>query len=387
MCSLLFVYIYSTLPYSLFRWEKEEWEESRKDFMDSLGHRAQAWESGANASFTSPSATSAGRGGKGGGDIFSTTEMSSLAILPASSVVQPLGSSWFGSGGQVQTPKQTFTFGGSTPATGGGSTLRSPSQQREICERAEAQQLPLLREHARATRILHMIDQSETRDPYISLNQIQTPCRDLLASLPYSASECFAAFDLRSENDLKGYQFLLSLIAEMTGEGQPPPGRNKPGYFSPVVADHQQHAPSSSRELHERREMLSTGAREHLENDFRHNVIQPESDACLGHVRGADGKGFDLMGGLEPSSNSWREGEDDTILLDEVQKYVSAIMPPPQHVQYSYNIECDEDGVLFWPQVCWILFVLVNLQLLIICSSLFSAKITSNFNARLATLT
>ena len=331
------------------RWEKEEWEDSRKDFMDSLGHRAQAWESGPHTSFTA-SATNAGLGGRGG-DVFSTTEMSSLAILPASSVVQPLGASWLGSigsgsggGGNVGSKAHTTPF-----KFGGGVGARSSEQQREACERLEAQQLPLLREHAQATRILHMIDQSESRDPYISINAVPAPCRDFLASLPYTASESFAPFDLRGENDLKGYQFLLKLIAAMTGEGQPPPGRNKPGYFSPVVADQQQHAPSSTRELHERREFLSTGAREHLENDYRYDVIQPESAAYLRNVTGT-GKAFDLMGGLEPSPDSWG-GPDDTTVLEEVQKYVSAIMPPPQHASYGYNIECDEEGVLFWPQV------------------------------------
>lgn len=314
------------------RWEKEEWEESRKDFMDNLGHRAQAWEGVASSHLLQHHAGSpAPRGG-----LFGVNEEATpLAIMPPSS------SSWFGSGGDVTS----------------SSLLQTPQKPRnglaveEACERAEAQQLPLLRDHARACRTLHMIDQTELRDGRASAQSVPMPCRDLLASLPNSASAAFAQFDIRGENELKGYGFLLKLIAAMTGEGQLTAGRSKPGYFSPVVADsmHQssQHPSSSttSRELQERRELLSTGARVHLQNDYRDDVIRPESAAYMRNVPGHEQRSGQI-GRLEASLD---HSQDDKTLAHEVQRYVRSILPSSHSGHRS--IELDEDGVFFWPQV------------------------------------
>jgi hypothetical protein len=297
--------------------------------MDSLGHRAQAWEGGANTSFTSSRRqhTTPGNGHTGGGDLFAGHVVSDVDI------VQPLGLPWFGSSSTSQTPQKKIP-----------SSTQSSLQ--DECERIVSTQLPLLREHAEAVRMLHMIDQSEDRDANISINSVPTPCRDFLIALPHSAAQSFLQFDIRGENDLKGYKFLLELIAAMTGEGQPPPGRNKPGYFSPVVLTNHQEQ-SSSRELRERREWLSTGAREHLENDYRDGVIKPESAAYMRNVSG-NGNAYDRMGGLEATPDF--ELEDATV-VEEVQRYVSAILPTSHHNAYGSCIELDDDGVLFWPQV------------------------------------
>jgi hypothetical protein len=280
--------------------------------------------------------------------------MSTLAILPPSSLVQPLGSSWFGSASssKAQTPSKSFSFGDKA------FSARSGAAMLQECDRLKTSQLPLLREHAEACRTLHMIDQSDLHDPHVSINAVPSPCRDFLVSLPHSATESFAQFDLQGENDLKGYKFLLKLIAAMTGEGLPPPGRNKPGYFSPVVADSQHQ--STTRELRDRREMLSTGARVHLENDYRNDVIKPESAAYMRNVSGTE-KTYDLIGGLEAAPDF---GQDDQTLLEEVQRYVSAILPPAPHQTHGYSIECDDSGVLFWPQVRTVLCA-------VLCSTLF----------------
>ena len=307
--------------------------------MDSLGHRSQAWESGPNSSYvTAPGKSS------GASDIFSAGDVTPLAILPAQSITNP--DSFFSvSKNNAFTPNKKV---GGTTAT--SNTVASVIQ---TCKQLENQQLPLLREHAAATRRLHMIDQSEVRDPEISINAIPTPCRDYLTSLPLSASASatYVQFDIRGENELKGYKFLLGLIASMTKEGQPPSGRNKPGYFSPVVAGNQHQ--NSTRELRERREALSSGAREHLENDYRVNVVKPESAAYVRNVTGNSGALVPISG-LEKSPDF---GKDDTTLIEEIQKYVSAVLPLPRHTPYNYSIECDADGVLFWPQVIFFAFV------------------------------
>lgn len=315
------------------RWEKEEWETSRKDFMDSLGHRALAWEGCSHSAVVSPSAQP-----KIMNAVTDTPSNGSdfpQEIMPQATQVNAIGSSWFGS-----------IFGG--PAKGRTDAAALSSSVASVlddCKAKESMQHPLLRDHCKATKDLHLLDQSESHLNDSSHTAAPSPCSDYLTSLPGFASEAIKQYDFYSDNDLKGYRFLLTLISAMTGEGaMGPSGKNKPGYFSPVVVD----SPnlSSTREKSERREHLSEGAKSHLESDFRTNVILPESAAYSRNVTGSF-KSRDLEGGLEPVPS---HSKHDSTLISEVQRYVSAVLPASSH-SHSYNAEVDEHGVLLWPQV------------------------------------
>jgi hypothetical protein len=286
----------------LVRWATEEWVSSRKEMMESLGHRSHHWAGGAGAT--------PGRSTAALSSTYRTAHVEELSTTPhrASSVVSAGEALYRGdvrvsSSTAASTPqKQQSRFRGSSstepwaPASGGrdGSRVQGVPQQS-----------PLLRGHADVVRKLHQLHQKGDRSVNgtlegsggrngmalveigdsssalsisstggkgsvgggrvaVGANAALFPASALMGELE-AATSSLSGGDTNgmSKNDLSAYHALLEVTASMTGESE---GRTFPAaYFSPVALDHPE---VTSEIVGDRRRILSRGARVYLERQF-----------------------------------------------------------------------------------------------------------------------